>query len=291
MTDLGTFNEKRWTSHDGLSLYYRDYPAVGGGGGLPVICLHGLTRNSKDFEGIAPRIAALGRRVIVPDVRGRGQSGFDPNPANYQPSVYARDVMALMDSLGISTAVFLGTSMGGFITMTLAALRSKAVAAAILNDVGPAVAPEGIARILAYTGKDPAVRSWDDAIDYVRRTNSAAFPHLSDDGWRKFAERTFRDEGQGPRLDYDPAIAGPLKPPSRLTAFMAWLLFRRLARGRPTLLIRGAMSDIVSRDIAGRMKRHAPRLELAEVPGVGHAPMLDEEEAVDAIRNFLRTIP
>jgi pimeloyl-ACP methyl ester carboxylesterase len=181
--------------------------------------------------------------------------------------------------------------MGGIITMTLAALRSSAVAAAILNDVGPAVAPEGIARILGYTGKVPAVRDWDDATNYVRGLNSAAFPHFDDDDWRKFADRTFRDDGQGPRLDYDPGISTALKPPSRFTTILAWLLFRKLARGRPTLLIRGALSDIVSRDIADRMKRHAPRLELAEVPDVGHAPVLGEPAAIAAIEDFLARVP
>jgi pimeloyl-ACP methyl ester carboxylesterase len=291
MAKSATYEERRWTSADGLGLYARDYPASGEGIRLPVICLHGLTRNSKDFEEIAPRLAAGGRRVIAPDVRGRGMSAYDPNPANYHPKIYARDVLALMDSLGISQAVFLGTSMGGIITMTLAAMRPKAVAAAILNDVGPAVAPEGIARILAYAGKDPGVTDWDSAVDYVRRTSAAAYPHFGADDWRRFAERTFRDDREGPRLDYDPAISGPLKPPSRLTTLIAWLLFRKLARGRPTLLIRGATSDIVSRDIAQRMKRHAPGLELAEVPNVGHAPTLDEPAAVAAIDEFLDRLP
>ncbi len=291
MAKPASFEERRWTSHDGLALYARDYPASGGEQHLPVICLHGLTRNSKDFDEIAPRIAAQGRRVIAPDVRGRGQSDRDHDPANYQPRTYARDVLGLMDLLDINKAVFLGTSMGGIITMTIAALRSKAVAAAILNDVGPAIAPEGIARILAYAGKDPKVRSWDDAVDYVRRTNALAFPHYGPKEWRTFAERTFRDEGNGPELDYDPAISGPLRPPSRLTRLAAWLLFRRLARRRPTILIRGALSDIVSRDIAERMQRSAPGMELAEVPGVGHAPMLNEAAAIAAIDNFLARVP
>lgn len=291
MVESATYEERRWTSADGLTLYARDYPVSGAGDRLTVICLHGLTRNSKDFEDIAPRIAASGRRVIVADVRGRGRSDRDPNPANYQPKTYARDVLAMMDSLGISRAVFLGTSMGGIITMTLAAIRSKVVAAAILNDVGPAVAPEGIARILAYAGKNPRVADWDGAVEYVRGTSSAAYPKFGPDEWRQFAERTFRDDGEGPKLDYDPAIAGPLKSPSRLTTFLAWLLFRKLARGRPTLLIRGATSDIVSRDIARRMKRHAPGLELAEVPGVGHAPTLDEPAAIAAINGFLDRLP
>src|SRR5213075_2745189 len=136
------FSERRWTSADGLSLYARDYAGGDGEARLPVICLHGLTRNSKDFEDVAPVIAASGRRVIVPDVRGRGRSGYARDPASYEPKTYARDVLDLMDGLGIARAVFIGTSMGGLITMTVAALRSKAVAAVVLNDVGPAVAPQ-----------------------------------------------------------------------------------------------------------------------------------------------------
>ena len=124
--------------------------------------------------------------------------GRDPNPANYHPKTYARDVLALMESLAIPRAVFIGTSMGGIIIMTLAAIRSKAAAAAILNDVGPAVAPEGIAQILAYTGKDPGVRSWDDAIEYVRGTSALALPKFGPDDWRKFARRTFRGVPDGP---------------------------------------------------------------------------------------------
>lgn len=285
------FQERRWRSHDGLSLFARDYLPAGGEARLPVICLHGLTRNSKDFEDIAPIIAGWGRRVIVPDVRGRGQSDRDRNPANYQPKIYARDVVEMMASLDIPRAVFVGTSMGGLITMTLMAVRPKAVAAAILNDVGPAIAPEGIARILGYVGKRVEIRSWDDATDYVRRINSAAMPDYGDADWLKFAERTFRDVNGAPELDYDPAITVPLgKPPSKLSLWLAGFLFRRLARKRPTLLIRGELSDLISPAIADRMQRIAPGLQRVDVPGVGHAPMLTEPEAVDAIEQFLRTV-
>lgn len=286
------FAERRWRSRDGLSLFARDYPAAGGEDRLPVICLHGLTRNSKDFEQIAPAIAVSGRRVIVPDVRGRGQSARDPKPKNYQPKIYARDVVEMMAALGIPRAVFLGTSMGGLITMTLAAIRPKAIAAAILNDVGPAIAPEGIARILSYAGKGSEVRDWNDAAAYVRRTNEVAFPDYGDEDWHRFAQRTFRQGTDGLELDYDPAIIVPLgKPPPRLAGFIAGLLFRRLARKRPTLLIRGERSDIISADIAARMQRMAPKLQRVDVPGVGHAPMLTEPAAVDAIGQFLRTVP
>jgi len=292
MAELAPFQERQWRSRDGLRLYARDYPAAGRETGLPVICLHGLTRNSKDFEDIAPVIAGWGRRVIVPDVRGRGKSDWDPDPRHYQPKLYARDVVDMMAELGIDRAVYLGTSMGGLITMTLMAVRPGAVAAAILNDVGPAVAPEGIARILGYAGKQVEIRDWNDAADYVRRTNGAAFPDNSAEDWHRFAQRTFRQGEAGPELDYDPAISKPLsKPPSKLSLWLAGVLFRRLARKRPTLLIRGGISDLISSEIADKMQRMAPGMRRVDVPGVGHAPMLSEPEAVDAIERFLRTVP
>lgn len=284
--------ERRWTSRDALGLFARDYRVAGGEARLPVVCLHGLTRNSKDFEDIAQRIASSGRRVVAPDIRGRGQSDRDPNPNNYNPKTYARDVIEMMSALDIDRAVFLGTSMGGIITMTLMAIRPKAVAAAILNDVGPEIAPEGIARILGYAGKGSEVRDWNDAADYVRRTNGVALPDFAEEDWRRFAQRTFRQGASGPELDYDPAIGLALaKPPSRVAGWIAKLLFRRLARTRPTLLLRGALSDVVSADIADRMQRAAPSLQRVDVPGVGHAPTLAEPVAVDAIEQFLRTVP
>jgi pimeloyl-ACP methyl ester carboxylesterase len=289
---MSAYEERRWTSRDGLTLFARDYLAAGEGERLPVICLHGLTRNSKDFEDVAPIIAGWGRRVIVADVRGRGQSECDPNPKNYRPPVYARDVVEMMAALDIDQAVFLGTSMGGLITLALMAIRPKAIAAAILNDVGPAIAPEGIARILAYAGKKTEINDWNDAADYVRRTQSVAFPDFKDEDWRRFARRTFRQGKNGPELDYDPAIASPLsKPPSKLAPLIARFLFGRLARKRPTLLIRGGISDVISSDIADRMQLQAPAMKRVDVPNVGHAPMLTEPAAVDAIDKFLRTVP
>ena len=287
-----SFQERRWTSRDGLTLYARDYPVSGDEEGLPVIALHGLTRNSKDFEDVAPLIAAMGRRVVVPDVRGRGRSEWDPNPSRYQPKIYARDVTDMMKALEIDRAVFIGTSMGGIITMALAAMRPKAVAAAILNDVGPAVAPEGIARILSYAGQTASIRGWDDAAAYMAKTNGVAFPAFGEDEWMAMARRTFRERDGVPQLDYDPAISVVLsKPPSRFAGWIAGLLFRKLARKRPTLLLRGELSDVISADIASRMQRVAPGMQRVDIPKVGHAPMLTEPSAVDAIRNFLRTVP
>ena len=149
---MTNFAERWWISGDGLNLCASDYASAAGEARLPIICLHGLTRNAKDFAEVAPRLAGTGRRILVPDVRGRGRSDRDPDPSHYTPKVYARDVLDLMRSLGMARALFLGTSMGGIITMTLMAIRPSVVAGAILNDVGPEVAPEGIARIMSYVG-------------------------------------------------------------------------------------------------------------------------------------------
>jgi len=291
MTGL-QFVERRWTSADGLRLYARDYAGAAGDARLPVVCLHGLTRNSKDFDEVAPRIAASGRRVIVPDIRGRGRSDRDPKPQNYKPQVYARDVLALLDALGIRRAVFIGTSMGGLITMAVAAFRSKAVAAAVLNDVGPEIGRVGIDRILSYAGKPVEISNWDDAVAYLRGTSAVAFPDYDDEQWRRVAAQTFRDQGGRPALDYDPAIAVPLASGQVKTrSLLARILFRRLARRRPTLLVRGALSDLLTPEIAAKMKRWAPAMGEAVVPNVGHAPILTEPEAVTAIDAFLASVP
>jgi len=285
------FSERRWTTPDGLSLYARDYPAKGGEQRLPVLCLHGFTRNSADFDDLAPAIAKAGRRVIVIDVRGRGRSDRDPKPANYHPKIYAKDVIGFLAALGIPRAVFLGTSMGGLITFAVALLRPKVIGAAILNDVGPAVDPAGIARIQSYAGKAPTVRNWQDAADYCRVINEAALPSLNENDWQRMARRTFRDGPDGPVLDYDPAIASAAGAKPKTSSFLAWFALKRLAKRVPTLVIRGAQSDILSADIAARMQRKAPKMELALIPGVGHAPTLAEPEALQAIAAFLGRAP
>jgi pimeloyl-ACP methyl ester carboxylesterase len=228
----------------------------------------------------------------VPDIRGRGRSAHSPDPRRYRPGVYARDIAALLDRAGIGRAIFIGTSMGGLIMLTLAAGHSRRMAAAILNDVGPEVDPAGIARILSYAGKGPPPSSWDEAAALAGSTNQAAFPDYGEADWAKVARRLFREEGGRIVADYDPAISVALaKPPPRFARPLAWLLFRRLARRRPTLLIRGALSDVMTDPIAQRMLRAAPRMEQAVVPGVGHAPSLAEPVALDAVTHFLARLP
>ena len=286
------FVKRRWTSPDGLSLFARDYAPAAGTARPPVIAIHGLTRNSADFEAIAPLLAQSGRRVLAVDVRGRGLSNRAPDPMTYMPDVYARDVLALMEQAGIDRAVFVGTSMGGLITMALTAMRPKAVVAAILNDIGPEVAPEGLARIAAYSGQPVEIGSWADAAAYAKRINSVAFPHYTDADWDAFARRIFRQQPNGEiALDYDPDIAVPIRAAgAKALVPNLWPMFRRLAKKRPTLLVRGANSDLLSADIAERMKKAAPTMAYVEVPGIGHAPMLDEAEAKAAIFEFLAEI-
>jgi len=287
------FKERHWSAPDGVPLFARDYPAADGGARLPVICIHGLTRNARDFEEVAPWLAATGRRVLAVDVRGRGRSGRSVNPMRYQLPVYARDMTALLDALGISRAHFIGTSMGGLITMMLAARRRRAIASAILNDVGPEIDPAGIARIAGYAGQPITIETWEDAIAHFKRTSAVAFPNLTDDDWRTLTERACVADGQGrPVFDYDPAIAVPImaKPLPR-RSLLAWLLFLRLARSRPTLLIRGEISDLLSPSIAQKMRRAAPHMAYAEVAGVGHAPLLSEAAAKQAILEFLEPMP
>jgi len=288
-----TFTDRRWTSADGLNLYARDYAGSAGPAKLPVIAIHGLTRNSADFEGIAPLIAQTGRRVLAIDVRGRGQSDRAPDPMTYQPATYAQDVLALLQQAGIEKAVFMGTSMGGLITMALAAIRSKVIAGAIINDVGPEVAKEGLARIAAYSGQPVDTQTWADAAAYAKRINAVAFPHYTDADWDAFARRIFTVGTEGaPILNYDPDIAVPIRAAgARALVPNLWPMFGRLTRGRPVLLVRGANSDLLSEEIAAKMRKRAPRMDFVEVPDVGHAPMLDEPEARAAIFPFLGELP
>lgn len=284
---------RTWSAADGLLLHARDYAPAAGEARLPVICLHGLTRNASDFEVLAPWIAARGRRALAVDVRGRGRSAWDPEPINYVPTTYAADVLCLMDGLGISRALFVGTSMGGIITMVAASMRPLAVAGAVLNDVGPSLSAEGLARIGTYLGVPAEVADWTEAAEYARQTNRRAFPAYAAHQWEAFARRIFEQLPDGAlRLAYDPAIAVPFKAADPdATPFDMTPLFLNLAAARPLLLVRGAISDLVDAERAESMRTLVPHLDYAEVPNVGHAPMLDEPEALDALAKFLDSAP
>lgn len=290
---IGGFEERIVETVDGLTIYARDYPPLLPETGLPVICLHGLTRNSRDFEVIAPRIAALGRRVIAADMRGRGKSANDPDPAHYVPAVYAQDVLALMDKLEIPKAVFVGTSMGGLITMVLAALAPDRIVASVLNDVGPRLNMAGLARISTYVGRTQPVDGWSEAAEALRATQGGAFPERADDDafWQVFARRTFRTRDDGRlEFDYDPLIALAFAdfdedaPPPDLTP-----LFSVLAQ-KPMLSVRGEISDLFSEDVVEMMRGLKADLDTVTVENIGHAPTLEEPEAWDALLDFLAKV-
>ncbi len=292
-----TFTDLFWNSADGLRLHARDYAPATKTGRLPVVCLHGLTRNARDFGEIAPRIAEVGRRVLVPEFRGRGQSARASDPMTYWPPHYAHDTIALMEAAGIDRALFIGTSLGGIVTMILASLAPDRVAGAVLNDVGPQLSPVGLARISAYAGASPNPADWAGAAAYAKQVNGAAFPDFQNADWDAFARRIFIEDEAGLRLDYDPDISVPFKqannpkgenakPPPDLTP-----LFLNLAKDRPVLLVRGAISDLLDAPLSDAMRATAPSMAYAEVPAVGHAPTLSEPFAWAAIEIWLADAP
>lgn len=284
------FRVHQWRSADGLTLVASDYGQ--GNGKLPVICIPGLTRNARDFEDVAPAIAATGRRVLAVDLRGRGRSDRSSDPKTYSPRVYADDMMALLSSINAPRAIFVGTSLGGLVTMTLAVKRPDVIGGAVLNDVGPEVGKAGLARIRAYAGKGAPVETWADAAAYVKRTNGPALPDLPDDAWPAFARRLFREENGKPVIDYDPGIARTTNPVvAWLATRLLWPAFKRLAKAGPLLLVHGQDSDIIERSTITRMSQVAPHMKVASVPRVGHAPMLTEAVARDAIAAFLTNAP
>jgi pimeloyl-ACP methyl ester carboxylesterase len=286
---FGGYSETFIDTVDGLKLYIRDYAPLLPQTGAPVICLHGLTRNSRDFETVAPRIAALGRRVIVPDMRGRGRSAYDSDPAHYVPTVYAQDVLTLLDKLEIQQAVFVGTSMGGIITMVVAALAPNRIAAAVLNDVGPRLNSEGLARIGSYVGRTPPMETWEQAIAAVRAVGGAVYPTRADDDnfWDAFTHRLVREREDGKFVtDYDPNIALAFTDPETASPVDMSPLFQALA-AKPVLSVRGELSDLFSAEGVAHMRSLKGDLETVAVADVGHAPIMDEPTAWDAILDFL----
>jgi pimeloyl-ACP methyl ester carboxylesterase len=282
------FSEHFIVTPDGLRLFVRGY--AGSRAKTPVVCLHGLTRNSADFESVGPFVSRLGRDVYAMDVRGRGRSDRDPDPSRYRPDVYAQDVIHVLNALDVREAVFIGTSMGGLIMMVLAAMAHERIVASVLNDVGPVVSPVGLARIASYVGKSGPFDSWDMLVEAVRATQSASFPGVSDDFWRNFVRRVASEQPDGRiAFDYDPAISQGFKQPAAVVPVDLQPLFAGLAK-KPTLVLRGELSDILAPEGVEIMRKLSPDLQVVQVPNVGHAPTLDEPVACDAIRNFLSVI-
>ena len=280
------YRDGYFTVADGLRLHYRDY--AGPTGKPPLLCLHGLTRNARDFAELAERYSR-DRRVLALDFRGRGLSDYDPLPARYNPLSYAGDVIQLLDTLAIPEAIFVGTSLGGLVTMVIAATAPQRIAGAVLNDVGPDVDSGGIERILSYVGKDLRFRSWDEAANAIAANQRGAFDRYGHDDWVRMAKRNCREENGEIRFDYDMAIAEPFKTVGPAPQVDLWPLFAALGQ-KPLLVIRGAKSDLLTAATAAKMQQAAPGMTLATVEGVGHAPELNEPEAITAIDQFLDKI-
>ena len=286
---MAAFEDRHYNSSDGLRLHYRDYP----GGHLeqpPILCLPGLTRNARDFEPVAEAFAGQWR-VLALDFRGRGGSAADPVPARYVPPVYAKDVLKLLDQLGIADAVFVGTSLGGLVTMLIAAMEDERIAGALLNDIGPEIAPEGIERIRTYVGKPASFGSFAEAGATMMARAGDVYPRWGAAEWERFARRCCREDEGAVVYDYDMGIALPFAAANEAVQPDLWPWLDAL-KGKPVTILRGELSDLFAQDVAARMVDVLGEgAELVTVPEVGHAPSFDEPESIAALNRLLERVP
>jgi pimeloyl-ACP methyl ester carboxylesterase len=276
---------KYFETSDGLSLGFRDR-----GEGMPVLCLPGLTRNGTDFDSVEAEHAGRAR-IIRLDLRGRGESDYDPDFRNYNALVEARDVVELLDHLGLDRVAILGTSRGGLIAMILAGTARDRLAGVLFNDIGPTVSPAGLARIIGYLGIRPAARTLDAYASEMAVAMAGEFPGVGPEKWRDFAARNLCQSAEGLELRYDPKLRDAMlaQMDQGGAAPDLWPLFDQL-EGLPLALLRGANSDLLSRETADEMRRRRPDMIFAEVPDRGHIPFLDEAESRAVITAFLDAV-
>jgi pimeloyl-ACP methyl ester carboxylesterase len=283
----GGFTSAFVSSSDGLRLHARH---IGPRNSLlPVVCLPGLTRTANDFDVLATALAQGDppRRVISLDYRGRGLSDYDRDPGNYAPHIEMADVIAVLAALDALPAIFVGTSRGGILTMLLAATRPDTVAAAILNDIGPVIEPQGLVRIKGYVGHLPEPKDWAEAAAMLRRLFGSQFPKLTDADWAASARRAFKSESGSLVPTYDAALARTLDGVSPdMPAPTLWPQFDALARV-PAMVIRGMLSDLLSAQTVEDMRARHPSLRVVEVADQGHAPLLADAGTVAAISEFI----
>ncbi len=281
------YRERFVRSMDGLALYFRDYGPVPSPA-APLLCLPGLTRNSKDFHDLALRYAGE-RRVICPDYRGRGRSDHDPHWRNYSVRTSMGDVLQILTATNIHEVVMIGTSMGGIIAMVLAAVQPRTLAGVVLNDVGPDINLAGLKQIVEWVAVDRPQPDLESAARFIKQ-NASEIGVRSDEGWLKLARNTYAEGPDGKlHFDYDLALVRPLAElvaAGQASPVDLWPFFRALRR-IPVLLIRGERSTILRRETVKAMAEAKPDLICVEVAGAGHVPMLDEPEALDAIDDFL----
>ena len=278
------FSDRFWESPDGLKLHFRDYP--GREDRVPVLCMHGLTRNARDFAALAEHLAGE-RRVLVPEMRGRGDSEYARDPATYTPATYVEDVSALLAQESISRFLAVGTSLGGLMTMMLAAAEPGRIAGAVLNDVGPELQAAGLTRIAEYVGQGRNFPTWMHAARALEEVHSAAHPDFDTEEWIAMAKRTMTVQQNGRiAFDYDMSIAEPFQTGDGAAPPDLWPAYDAL-QGAPLLIVRGALSDLLSEGTAQTMLARHSEAELVTVAGVGHAPLLDEPAVLAAIDRLM----
>lgn len=285
---MKAYTDVWYQSGDGLTLHARDFPHA-----TPratILCMPGLTRNAADFDFICQHLSDTYRLIAV-DQRGRGLSAWDANPENYNPLMYVTDMFTLLDVLALPSVILLGTSLGGFMAMLMAAMQPERVSALILNDVGPEIDPQGMARIQGYVGTPQIANNWDEAMMRTRAVLANELPDLNDDDWWNITRALYRETPAGKfELAYDPAIAGPADgAKSTIELPTLWAQFELLIN-KPLLLIRGAASDILARECVDKMRTIKTDMHYCEQPNRGHAPLLNEPESVRAIDAFLQTL-
>ncbi len=281
------FSDGYWWSGDGLRLHYRDY--AGGVGKPPLLCIPGLTRNARDYEALAARFAGEWR-VITVDLRGRGESGYAKDPMTYVPLTYLQDLEALIGELKLDRFVAIGTSLGGILTMLMASTNPGRIAGAVLNDVGPEIDTAGLGRIRGYVGKANWHPTWMHAARAVAEGNADVYPHYDMEDWLAMAKRLYRLNSAGRIvLDYDMKIAEPFRVPGNEAGPDMWRAFDGL-KDKPLLVVRGGRSDILSARTADAMSTRATDCERVTVAETGHAPTLEEPEAVAGIERLLARI-
>jgi pimeloyl-ACP methyl ester carboxylesterase len=247
-----------------------------------VMCVHGLTRNGRDFDALA-RALSDRYRVICPDVIGRGKSSWLTDKEHYGYAQYCADMNALIARSGARTVDWVGTSMGGIIGMLMASHSGAPIERMVVNDVGPFIPKAALERIKQYVGNDITFGTVDDAEKYIRCV-SAGFGPLSDEQWRHLAETSVRSEDDGTlKLIYDPLLAHAFSGP--LDDVDMWSIWDNVSC--PTLLIRGGNSDLLLTETAEEMTRRGPRAQMIEFEGIGHAPMLMSDDQIEAVRGFL----
>lgn len=287
---MSGYTDGFWWSPDGLRLHYRDY-AGGGEGRPPLLCLPGLTRNARDFEPLAERLAG-DWRLICPDMRGRAESAYAKDPMTYVPLTYLQDIGRLLADLAVTRFVAIGTSLGGIIAMLVAATHREWLAGALLNDVGPTLETAGLARIRTYVGVGQSHPSWVHAARALEESNRDIYPAYDLQQWIAMAKRLYRLNSAGRVvLDYDMRVAEPLRLTGGEEAAPDMWPVMAAFRGIPTQILRGERSDLLSDATARRMIAEIGEgAELTVVPDVGHAPALDEPESVAAIDRLLSRV-